>query len=151
MQEGHWARPGTISLPFFRSSTLLSRCPTNSGRPKENFFLSAESRKRAFEKSPFLQKYRKYRKRPFLPKELLSAERASFCRNWRQILPKLMGISAKSEAYFCRKSPFRQKDALSAERVLSAERPKVRIYFLPIQKDFLLKVSAEIEPKCPFG
>ena len=87
-----------------------------SGQPKEDFALSAESRKRAFEKSPFLQKYRKYRKRPFLPKELLSAERASFCRNWRQILPKLMGISAESEAYFCRKSPFRQKDALSAER-----------------------------------
>ena len=123
----------------------------HSGQPKEDFALSAESRKRAFEKSPFLQKYRKYRKRPFLPKELLSAERASFCRNWRQILPKLMGISAESEAYFCRKSPFRQKDALSAERVLSAERPKVRIFFLPIQKDFLQKVSAEIEPKGPFG
>ena len=51
-----------------------------SGRPKEKFCLSAESRKTAFQKSSFLQKYRKNRKRVFLPKCHLSAEKGPFCR-----------------------------------------------------------------------
>ena len=51
-----------------------------SGRPKEKFLLSAESRKRGFKKSSFLQKYRKYRKAVFLQKEAVSAERGSFCK-----------------------------------------------------------------------
>ena len=51
-----------------------------SGRQKEKFCLSAESRKTASQKCSFLQKYRKNRKRVFLPKYHLSAEKGSFCR-----------------------------------------------------------------------
>ena len=51
-----------------------------SGQPNGNFCLSAESKDRGFLAIQFLPRYRKNRKKLFLPKEGLSAEIASFCR-----------------------------------------------------------------------
>ena len=76
--------------PFPDCMVAIIRQPAavmGRGRPKENFCHSAKSRKRAPQKSLFLQKYRKNRKKLFLPKEPPSAERDSFCR---KILPLLL-------------------------------------------------------------
>ena len=87
-----------------------------SGRPKEEFCLSAESRKRTYPKSYFLQKYRKNRKRLFLPKDPLSAEIASFGREklffWPTFGSKFLPKDCLSAeiASSCRKSLFLQKD-----------------------------------------
>ena len=69
------ARLETASLLLCRFVILCS------GRPKEEFCHSAESRKRAFQRYSFLPKYRKNRKRVFLQKWHLSAEIGSFCRS----------------------------------------------------------------------
>ena len=83
-----------------------------SGKPKENFCLSSESRKRDSPRIPFLQKYWKNRKKLFLPKECLSAEIPSFYRiettqfEYHRIQKEQ--ISAESGC-FCQKRLFLQK------------------------------------------
>ena len=64
---------GGIGKLVYQNKTMQSII--HSGRPKEKFSLSAESRKMASLKYSFLPKYRKNRKRVFLPKWHLSAER----------------------------------------------------------------------------
>ena len=67
------------SVPI--ESNLVYRQPqwreisiTNSGQPKGKFLLSANNRKTTLQTETFLPKYRKNRKRVFLPKETLSVE-----------------------------------------------------------------------------
>ena len=91
-------------------------CSISSGRPKEEFCASAESRKRTPLKSYFLQKYRKNRKRLFLPKDPLSAKIASFGREklffWPTFGSKFLPKDCLSAeiASSCWKSLFLQKD-----------------------------------------
>ena len=98
----------------------------------ESLSVSAE---RKFALSAFLQK------EPFLPKERLSAERGSFCRNMLHFWQKYPLISAKFASNFYRKKLFLQKVALSAEMAsfgtfgISAERD----FFQTLSFGFLQK------------
>ena len=94
-----------------------------------------------FQQKEILQFRHFCRKGQFLPKEGISAERSCFCRNWRLIFPKLMGISDKIEAYFCRNTLFRKKQPFSVLSVFLQKK-----FFL----DALLRLSAERE-KSSFG
>ena len=108
--------PRILISSQWKTGILLFSGLASSGRPKEDFCLSAESRKRTYPKSYFLQKYRKNRKRLYLPKDPLSAEIASFGREkllfWpifgSKFLPKDC-LSAEI-ASSCQKSLFLQKD-----------------------------------------
>ena len=120
--------------------SLLALWGNNSGRPKEELCLSAESRKRTYPKSYFLQKYRKNLKRLFLPKEPLSAKIASFGREklffWPTFGSKFLPKDCLSAeiASSCRKSLFLQKDRKAKN-----------------DRKTFCRISAEIRPKCTFG
>ena len=73
--------PSSSSDSFERVEPAKSPTRESSGRPKEKFCHSAESRKRTFQRDSFLRKYRKNRKRVFRQKWHLSAEIGSFCRS----------------------------------------------------------------------
>ena len=87
----------------------------------ERFFRQSFCRKFRQKLFRFLQKenfqFRHFcRKRHFLAKGGVYAERSFFCRNQSLILLKVMCISAEIQAYFCRNTLFLQKQSLSAER-----------------------------------
>ena len=144
-----------------------------SGQPKENFCLSAESRKGATltnhicrntertERNPFC------RKRLFLPKECLSAEiqkdhkeailaeRDCFCRKSIFLQRKFGIFNKKNELHerqkptergsFCRKRFFLPKERVSADRQKEPFLSEI------LSAEFLPKISAERAQEDPFG
>ena len=136
-----------------------------SGRPKEEFCHSAESRKRAFQRYSFLPKYRKNRKRVFLQKWHFSAEIGSFCRSralWNEEF--CIKQDAGKEIYNCfslnevpcypqnssqaaERSNFCRKIDILPKESVSAEGQKDQINAERLSAEFLQKLSAEILQK----
>ena len=113
-----------------------------SGQPKEDFSVSAESRKKAILTKSYLQKYLKNRKRPFLPKEVVSVKKVCFAKKRKlHNRPKMVWIRERNllneHAGFWRKRTFSPKESISIER------PKGLINSESLSGEFL--------PKDPFG